>query len=254
MSARARQSSIISYSEKTLSIICPTCGITTEMSIHGIYRLPQNHILSRKIAIKTCSEISKTFCQLCSFDVLATATCITCGFNLCNNCKEVHKRHTSQHELKTIDKKLKKATEKAAMKPDKNIKCLMHSNYELKLFCTTCCQAICAECTVLLHRGHKTTSISKASKVYMQLVKDSMEKTKPMSTYAIHSISKLNDLSKKINNKCDYVENEVEIFLAEYFEALEVHKKTLMNQIARAREAKMDSIRCQQLDLGRDCN
>lgn len=98
------------------------------------------------------------------------------------------------------------------------------------------------------------TSIPKASKIYIEMLKDAKNNTKPLSTYAIHSISKLNDISKKINHKCDTVENEVETFLSQYFEALHVHKRTLYNQIERCRATKMDMIQCQQLDLERRAN
>lgn len=98
------------------------------------------------------------------------------------------------------------------------------------------------------------TSVSKAAKIYIETLKDAKDNTKPLSTYALHSISKLNDISKKINQKCDVVEKDVETYLAEYFEALEVHKKTLLNQIVRCRETKMDMIQCQQLDLERRSN
>lgn len=95
------------------------------------------------------------------------------------------------------------------------------------------------------------TSVSKASKIFIQTLREAKDNTKPLSTYAIHSISKLNDISKKINQKCDAVEHDVESYLVEYFEALEVHKRTLLNQIARCRETKMDMIQCQQIDLER---
>lgn len=98
------------------------------------------------------------------------------------------------------------------------------------------------------------TSVSKAAKIYIEMLKEAKDNTKPLSTYATHSISKLSDISKKINHKCDAVERDVETYLAEYFEALEVHKTTLLNQIARCRETKMDMIQCQQLDLERRSN
>lgn len=98
------------------------------------------------------------------------------------------------------------------------------------------------------------TSVSKAAKIYIPTLKETKNNTKPLSTYATHSLSKLGDISKKINLKCDAVERDVEGFLAEYFEALEVHKRTLLNQIVRCRETKMDMINCQQLDLERRSN
>lgn len=107
---------------------------------------------------------------------------------------------------------------------------------------------------MVIHRGHKMTSVSKAAKIYIETLKEAKDNTKPLSTYAIHSISKLNDISKKINQKCDSVEHDVESFLVQYFEALEVHKRTLLHQIERCRETKMDMIQCQQMDLERRSN
>lgn len=98
------------------------------------------------------------------------------------------------------------------------------------------------------------TSVAKASKIYIEMLKEAKDNIKPLTTYAMHSIVKLNDVSKKINQKCDVVETEVETYLAEYFQALKVHERTLLNQIARCRETKMDMIQSQQMDLERRSN
>lgn len=179
----------------------------------------------------------------------ATNICMTCSFKLCAGCKDIHKRHTSNHEIKKLQK-MRKSSDKSPSR-DAPLKCLIHSNNDLKMFCTTCCQVICSECTILTHRAHKMTSIAKASKLYIEMLKDAKDNTKPMTTYAIHSIARLNDVSKKINLKCDVIEQEVEVYLAEYFEALEVHKRTLLSQIARCRETKLDMLKTQQSDLER---
>ncbi|KAL7029250.1 hypothetical protein ACKWTF_006167 [Chironomus riparius] len=253
---KGRNSSIISFTDKQKSIICPTCGLTTEMTIHGVYRLPQNTLVARKIkkAIGSNQDTMNT-CQLCMFaNSNATSICMTCSFKLCTTCKDTHKRHTTNHEIKKLqEKKTKKSSEKPASS-NAAVKCLIHSNNDLKLFCTTCCLVICSECTVLIHRGHKMTSIAKASKIYIEMLKDAKDNTKPLTTYAMHSMSRLNDISKKINQKCDAVEQDVVTFLMEYFEALEVHKRTLLHQIARCRDIKMDMLQSHQVDLERRTN
>jgi tripartite motif-containing protein 45 len=187
------------------------------------------------------------------FELQATSICTTCSIKLCKSCKDMHKRHTSNHDIKNVEKKAKKSLDKSPSQTNA-VKCLIHPSNDLKLFCTTCCCCICSECTILIHRGHKMTSNAKASKIYIEMLKNAKNNTKPLATYAIHSIAKLNDISKKINAKCDAVELEVEKFLSEYFEALEIHKRTLLSQIGRCREAKMDMIQSQQIDLERRSN
>jgi tripartite motif-containing protein 45 len=217
-------------------------------------------ILTRKIKEFTSRsdfEINKITCHLCAGELLATCHCLTCGSNLCSFCKEAHKRQTltSNHEIKVLNDKKSKRSKSAERISDtsRTIKCSIHPQ-DLKLFCIVCHQVICPDCTILLHRGHKIISVQKASKIYIKVIKDELQKTRPMATYAIHSISKLFDLSKKINAKCLSVESEVESFLADYFQALEVHKKTLLNQISRARETKLDMVKRQQLDLEKRSN
>jgi tripartite motif-containing protein 45 len=176
---------------------------------------------------------------------------MTCSFKLCSGCKDIHKRHTSNHEIKKLqEKKARKSLDKTPTS-DATIKCLIHTGNDLKLFCTTCCRVICSECTILVHRGHKMTSIAKAAKIYIDMLRDAKDNTKPITTYAMHSIAKLNEVSKRINQKCEAVEHEVDAHLAEYFQALEIHKRTLLHQIARCRETKMDVLQSQQIDLER---
>lgn len=243
--------------------------------VSGVYRLPQNTLIARKISEATGNDVEPIDkCQLCTFSVTvsslvcwnflsfslirrqqATSVCVTCSLNLCSNCKDGHKRHTTKHVFrgKSPDKKLKKNSIKSASKHFA-AKCLIHPDQELKLFCTTCCQVVCSDCIVHIHRGHRVTSTSKAAKIYISTLKEAKDNTKPLSTYAIHSISKLNDISKKINRKCDEVEQDVDYFTKDYFDALEVHKRTLMNQISRCRDTKMDMIQCQMVDLERRSN
>lgn len=174
--------------------------------------------------------------------------------NLCGFCKEAHirQRITSNHEIRGILEMRKNSTVsgRCEMPPHpKNIKCPIHLGHDLKLFCTTCLQVACSDCTILIHRGHKCEPISKASKSYIKHIKNSLDKTRPVSDYANHTISKLNSLNKKVNDRCNQVQNDVENFLTDYFQALELHKATLLNQISRARQNKLELIKNQQIEL-----
>lgn len=112
---------------------------------------------------------------------------------------------------------------------------------------------ICNECTVFIHRDHKYTSASKAAKVYSKFVKNAIEQTKPLEDYAMQSVGRLNDMSIRINSKCESVQRDVEGYIDEYIAALEDHRKMLLKQIGEVREAKMAMIMAQKVDLGK-CN
>lgn len=77
-----------------------------------------------------------------------------------------------------------------------------------------------------------------------------MERTQPLHDYANCTISKLTVRSKKVIQRADFVQNEIEVFIDEYFKALEVHKRTLLNQVMKWTESKIQLIADQQSDLG----
>lgn len=175
---------------------------------------------------------------------------MSCGYNLCNFCKEAHKRqrNTCNHEIRTFVEPKANGNKKSIEK--RMIKCPVHMGNDLKIFCTNCFQVVCNDCTILLHRGHKCVTLAKASKTYTKMLIDNLERTRPLSDYAMHSKIKMTEASKKINVRCEQVQSEVEQFLSEYYEALDVHRKTLLSQISRARENKMEVILARQADLG----
>lgn len=126
----------------------------------------------------------------------------------------------------------------------------MHPGFDIKSFCTVCLQVACSDCLVLLHKGHKHETVPKCVNKYCKLLKDTAEQTKPLCSYAEHSLVKLNDIARNINRRCDEIQAEVEQFMGSYFEAIEAHKTTLLQQVVRARESKVEMILEQQLDVG----
>lgn len=103
----------------------------------------------------------------------------------------------------------------------------------------------------MLHKGHKYETAAKAINHYGKVLKDSAEQTRPLCNYAEHSVEKLNETAKGINRKCDEIKTQVETFVNSYFEAIEVHRNTLLQQVHRARESKVEMILEQQLSLGK---
>ncbi|XP_058452617.1 E3 ubiquitin-protein ligase TRIM45 [Malaya genurostris] len=238
-------------SDKDRLLFCPNCGVATEIPLGGASRLPPHFVMARKIEdiISACNPPPNILCELCSNEVTATSSCSTCSLKLCNFCKEAHQRQrtTSAHIVRTVGELLKKTrrTDPEA----RSIKCPMHPEHQLKLFCTACHQVICNECTVHVHRDHKYTSASKACKIYDRFVRNAIEQTKPMEDYAMQSVGRLHDMSARINGKCEAVQRDVEAFIDEYAEALDEHRKSLLKQIDDVREAKMDMITAQQTEL-----
>ncbi|KAI8041879.1 tripartite motif-containing protein 45 isoform X1 [Drosophila gunungcola] len=244
----------------TRCIRCQSCNYPTDLPLGGVRQLPQNYLLVRRIEALRLQAgedvISKVWCSLCTDEISATYHCISCTLNLCTLCKEAHERQrtTANHRMRSILelRRARKQKQQQLGLGDSSklvLRCGIHTNFELKAFCTQCRQLACTDCLVLLHKGHRHETISRAIGHQGKLLKEATDQTRPLCQYAEHSIERLNEIARGINARCDDIQNQVERYMQEYIEALEVHRRTLIQQISRARESKVEVVLKQQLDL-----
>ncbi|XP_052852705.1 uncharacterized protein LOC128262469 isoform X3 [Drosophila gunungcola] len=235
----------------TRCIRCQSCNYPTDLPLGGVRQLPQNYLLVRRIEALRLQAgedvISKVWCSLCTDEISATYHCISCTLNLCTLCKEAHERQrtTANHRMRSILelRRARKQKQQQLGLGDSSklvLRCGIHTNFELKAFCTQCRQLACTDCLVLLHKGHRHETISRAIGHQGKLLKEATDQTRPLCQYAEHSIERLNEIARGINARCDDIQNQVERYMQEYIEALEVHRRTLIQQISRARESKVE--------------
>ncbi|XP_001356614.3 tripartite motif-containing protein 45 [Drosophila pseudoobscura] len=241
-------------------IRCHVCHYPTDVPLGGVRLLPQNYLLVRRIEVLRLQAgedvISRVWCSLCSDEISATYHCISCTLNLCSLCKEAHERQrsTANHRMRSILelRRARKQKQQQLGLGDSSkmvLKCGLHTNFELKAFCVVCRQLACTDCLVLLHKGHRHENIARAIGQQGKLLREATDQTRPLCQYAEHSIERLNDIARGINARCDDIHSQVERHMQAYFEAVEVHRRTLLQQICRARESKVEIILKQQLDL-----
>lgn len=136
----------------------------------------------------------------------AIACCMSCHANLCGFCIQAHSRQRStlMHEVRYLSELKSDCADDEVN--TKSLKCILHPDHELKLFCTTCLQVACSNCALLLHRGHKCEPVRRACRNYLKLIKDSLGKTRPIKDCANDSISKLNSISRLIAERAEVVQ------------------------------------------------
>ncbi|XP_034101477.1 tripartite motif-containing protein 45 [Drosophila albomicans] len=254
--------SFASEADNMRCIGCHICQYVTELpAVGGVRQLPQNFMLVRRIEALRLQAgddvISRVWCSLCSDEISATYHCISCTLNLCSLCKEAHERQrsTANHHLRNIMelRRARKQKQQQLGLGDSShllLKCGLHG-FELKAFCVPCQQLACSDCLVLQHRNHRHETVAKAA-VQLQVAKqlrEATEQTRPLCQYAEHSIERLNEIARGINARCDDIQAQVESYMNSYFEALQSHRNTLLQQISRARESKIELILNQQLEL-----
>lgn len=82
-------------------------------------------------------------------------------------------------------------------------------------------------------------------------MRSAVERTRPLTDYANDSVSRLHSYSKRLSQRVVAIASEVDAFMQEYQDALEVHRRTLHKQIVRAAETKQQAILEEQQQLQR---
>ena len=138
-------------------ISCPTCRHRTQLpqptgaadfpAAFQINNLKEVYNLMTKV-----SGHQEVTCDNCT-TTNATGYCKECAKFLCPKCIDVHKNWApiADHKITSLDKV---ATSASKLVPKKQeIKCSSH-NEPLRIFCETCEELICHDCTVRIHRDH----------------------------------------------------------------------------------------------------
>ena len=120
----------------------------------------------------------------------ATARCLDCDAYLCRSCLDIHKKQISlkKHTTVTLDE-IKEKGDKCFHRPQY---CIKHDKEVLKLYCRTCSEPICGDCTYVDHRTHEYVFLS-----------DVQDELKKMLTKKVTSLKGVVELAKDKKEKLD---------------------------------------------------
>ena len=137
---------------------CPTCRMSCPVPDKGVTSLPPSFIINNLIEvyglIKKVSDHQHASCDNCD-DNNADRYCKQCAKFLCPQCLHHHNnwKPNISHQIISLDEVASSAYLLTQAKPDPTMICTDH-NEPLKVFCSTCQQLICRDCTVKKHKDH----------------------------------------------------------------------------------------------------
>ena len=140
------------------SLQCPTCRHIVPLPAKGVSGLQSDfhidHLFEIRDAFNRAAESNETQCGGCE-DGKATGYCRDCGDFICDDCQAAHKRVklSKNHQIVTLEEVNAQATN--LIPPKKAVpRCRKHSNKKLKIYCETCRELICSDCTIRVHKDH----------------------------------------------------------------------------------------------------
>lgn len=158
------------YQDTIMSLTCPICQSAIEVSNSITEVFPPNTFLQDLCEMYDYKHEKERSCEYCKFDgkkVFATALCLDCQDNMCDECTSAHHRTKITRGHKIIPYlQVQMGRYDTDIREYQHQKCKHHENTVYTMFCDRCEVMICSECKVEAHDTHKWTTLEKAVPKY----------------------------------------------------------------------------------------
>ncbi|KAL9963704.1 hypothetical protein ACROYT_G027236 [Oculina patagonica] len=229
---------------------CPSCKGIVEIPKGEVDLLPANFFLnnlSSMVALHLELERSNFGCDSCDNVDAAINRCATCRQFLCDICTAAHKRGrgTKTHRVMTLEE----AREEGPMAVVRPSFCKEHEGEMLKLFCETCDEAVCRDCTIIKHRDHKCTFVKDSFGKEKDIVMKILSETKTKLTILQDALNGVLEMKRSVQSRAEQTAQNVTNCFRDLTASLNTRHDELMNEVEELKKAKLKSLEIQQEEL-----
>lgn len=259
----ARRKMTVNAGEDSCSenaVLCPVCRNVSnhEKGVMGIitnftYASMVEHIKIRDQVVSN----DELRCGKCKEDVdpketRAVAFCYDCATALCEFCHQMHKRSKdlSKHSFCSLEE-IRESKQIDVPSVQRTYECRKHKGEELKLYCITCSEVICRDCTVTA-RDHRDHSYDFISQVIESEKADIEKHIKPLKEV----LTTVENASKRVQVRIDQIKEiqerrteKINKTVGEAVKILEGRKTSLMDEASRVFKAKSKNLDAQFYEL-----
>ena len=212
--------------------------------------LPVNFFLNNLLSMVSLhgdSGSKNLECDLCDNGDPPVNRCTTCCHFLCEFCTQAHRRlrNTREHCLVSLEEAKKMGSE-AVKKPSF---CKEHDGELLKLFCETCNEAICRDCTIVKHREHKYAFVKDAFAKNKESVLKILSETKSKAGLLKEAIDRVSEKKRGVELGSKKTVQEVIEFFQNLTASLNSRCEELVHSTLKLKQAKQKSLNNQQEEL-----
>ena len=252
------QQLVVQDQQGQLSLRCPNCRQSTILpptatdvsSLQSAFHI--HHLLEVQDALEKLKEPKKVKCDRCKTPRLAISYCRDCGHFICDVCSTVHNDWDTfaEHEVVALDQLESKMKQLDALKKV-TLYCSLHQGKELEIYCETCEELICHNCTISRH--------SRPEHKY-DLLADIFEKYKADITTTLQPVDEQLDAygkakehvrlqSLELDNQEAAVEASIQQEAQQLHEAIEERKAELIGQLHQLTNTKKKNLAAQNDEL-----
>ena len=232
------------------TLTCPNCRRTTPLPPAGVSGLQTDfhveHLFEIRDMLSKAKAPQKTQCEKCE-ESLATGFCRDCGQFVCNKCTEIHKKwkEFSTHQIASLSVVQKEAAN--LVPPTKKVMyCLKHRENILKIYCETCGELICNDCTIRLHQGHNYDLVTDTFPKHKEEIVSSLQPVKEQLATVGKAVQALDTRKKEIEDQRMTVEADIHKHIDRLHQALEQRRTELVGQLHRLTQQKLKGLAAQR--------
>ena len=222
------------------SILCPNCRRSASLPGSSVSIFPRvfyiQHLFEIREALEMAQNHKKASCSKCG-EGEVQAFCADCGQFICSLCHDMHLKwkELQGHQIPSLFEVQEMASK--MLTPRKvTMFCTKHSTEPIKLFCETCEEVICRDCTVKTHRYHEYDLIPEVFSKYRNGIVSSLTPLKVELTclleqknYANISLTALKEVHKHFRKETDddfdKLRAEMEDTFKEYLAKIEASRQ-----------------------------
>ena len=228
---------------KKLFISCPTCRTPTELPEAGVVGFPIaffiNNLTEVHSLLKKVSGDQHVSCDNCKKSD-ATGYCKQCTKFYCAECLGVHNKWVTfvDHTVISLDEVARTAFQLPSIKPEVTMKCSSHGK-SLKIYCETCHDLICSDCTVRIHKGHQYDLVNDTYDKHRQTIESSLEPVREQIVVVTEAVTTLTQREKEITHQGETVKEEIHVMIKQIIDLLLQSERKLTEDVDLAVRHKL---------------
>ena len=231
---------------KKLFLSCPTCRTPTELPEAGVVGFPIaffiNNLTEVHSLLKKVSGDQHVSCDNCKKSD-AAGYCKQCTKFYCAECLGIHNKWVTfvDHTVISLDEVARTAFQLLSIKPEVTMKCSSHGK-SLEIYCETCHDLICSDCTVRIHKGHEYDLVSDTYYKHRQTIESSLELVREQIVVITEAVTTLTQREKEITHQGETVKEEIHVIIKQIIDLLLHSERKLTEDVDLAVRHKLSML------------
>uniref|UniRef100_A0A3Q1GRY4 RING-type E3 ubiquitin transferase n=1 Tax=Acanthochromis polyacanthus TaxID=80966 RepID=A0A3Q1GRY4_9TELE len=229
----------------TVTVLCPDCDSEVELPPSGPAGLSTDHLALDEVFLETLVTDGPLGCDLCG-EGDAGSRCEVCCVNLCEFCRQAHRRQkrTLSHSVQPLEDL------KARGRLCRPVLCSLHPGQELRLFCQPCDLPVCLECAATLHRDHRCCPTQDVIDRHGDRIRELVAgRLRPRLERLEESLQKVEASQESLQMRVEAMASEVRTFARGYASAVEQHCLSLLRRLEELRVQRRNQLHLQRAQL-----